>query len=174
VTFAVAAAVLALPVAVSAQTGARAAPSPPVFDGDRVLTRVHQEDLVALVRNNGDTLLGERGQGAVSVWAKTADGLNYVVIGTVCDQPDYGPGCLGVDFQVRYDADSRATTDNINRANITYNFAKVSRGFNEEDADTVFVTHYTILDGGQKMENLATILLNLIDVAPKASEIVFP
>ncbi|WP_435417341.1 hypothetical protein WAB17_10725 [Parerythrobacter aurantius] len=144
------------------------------YSENRVMTRAFQQDLSAIVRANGDTLESEGELGDVSVIARTSDGLVYVIIGTVCDLPDYGPGCLGVDFQVRYDGDDRITADNINTANLSYSAAKVSRGLNESGTDTLFVTHYTMLDGGQNMGNLKVILINLLDIAPKVSAIIWP
>jgi hypothetical protein len=173
-TVSVLAALPAVPLAaqVGASTGpARAAAA---YDAERIVTQINQQDLSAIVLNNGDTVVSEGQMGDVSVHAVTPDGLNYILIGTVCDLPDYGPGCLGVDYQVRYDADYRVTLENINLANLTFSAGKVSRGYNEDGGDTVFITHYTILDGGQKMGNLATILINVLDIAPQVADIIWP
>lgn len=174
---AAACAIIASPVApISAQVGGStgAARTSTAYDADRIVTKVFQEDLAAIVRNNGDAIVSEGKLGDVSVHAVTPEGLNYILIGTVCDLPDYGPGCLGVDFQVRYDADYRVTLENINLANLTFSASKTSRGYNENGGDTVFITHYTILDGGQKMGNLSTILINVLDIAPQVADIIWP
>lgn len=167
-------AALVLAVPASAQVGASASPRQPAFDADRIVTKVQQADLVELVRNSGDTIVSQREQGDVSVLAQTPSGLYYVLVGAACDRPDYGEGCLGIDFQVRYTADEQVTMENINLANLTYSAAKVSLGVNEGNESTVFITHYVILDGGQKMGNLATILINVLDFGPKASSVIWP
>lgn len=151
-------------------TAAQAAP----FDAERIVNRINQPDLGVLVRNNGDTVVSEGQQGAVSILAQTPEGLYYNIIGTACDLPDYGKGCLGVTFQVRYDADETVTPENINLANLTYLAVKVMRGANQDGEDTLFVIHYAILDGGQKMGNLDTILDNVLSLGPKVAEIVWP
>ena len=143
------------------------------FDSKRILTKITQEDLVAFVRDRGDTIENQRKYGNVSIAAKTESGLFYHLIGTICEQPGV-TGCLGVEVQVRYDADSRVTLENINLANRTYSVAKVSYDKNEDDIDTVFVTHYVILDGGQNMGNLAIIITNALDVAPEVADIIWP
>lgn len=158
----------------AAQVGASPARSSGAYDAERIITKVVQADLAAVVRQRGDSVIGERKQGDYSVQAQTPDGLYYNLIGTACDLPDYGEGCLGIDFQVRYFADNRATMERINEANLTFSAAKVSRGYDEEGTDTVFVTHYTMLDGGQKMGNLEIIIVNLLDIAPQVANIVFP
>ena len=158
----------------AAQVGATQGASAGAYDAERIITKVQQQDLAAVVRQRGDTVVSEREQGNYSVLGQTPDGLYYILIGTACDLPDYGEGCLGIDFQVRYTADYRATFERINQANISFSAAKVSRGNDENGTDTVFVTHYTMLDGGQKMGNLDIIVLNLLDIAPQVADIVFP
>lgn len=153
---------------------AASAPAKTAFDPNRIVTKVSQADLVAIVREGGHTVVSEKEFGDVSVLARTPNGVLFLLIGRVCDLPDYGPGCLGLEYQVRYDADSRVTLDNINTANQSYSATKVYQGPNEEVKDTVYVTHYVILDGGQRMENLATILINVLDIAPKASQVIWP
>ena len=153
---------------------AASAPAKAAFDPNRIVTKVSQADLVAIVRQGGHTVVSEKEFGDVSVLARTSDGVLFLLIGRVCDLPDYGPGCLGLEYQVRYDADSRVTLDNINTANLTWGLTKVYLAQNEEEKDTVFVTSYTVLDGGQKLENLVMILLNVLDIAPQASKVIWP
>lgn len=165
---------LSAPADAQVRAPRQAATASAPFDANRIVTKVNQADLVAIVRQNGDTVVSEKEHGDVSVWARTEDGLNYILIGRVCDLPDYGPGCLGLEFQVRYDADANVTFDNINIANQQFNAAKIYRGPNDAGGDTVFVTHYTILDGGQKMGNLKEILINILAIAPQVSKIIWP
>jgi hypothetical protein len=97
-----------------------------------------------------------------------------VLIGTACNLPDYGEGCLGIDFQIRYDADYQASYEMINKVNLTVPAVKTTRGHNESGADTVFVTHYTMLDGGQKMGNLDIIINNLLVIALQVYAMIWP
>lgn len=166
---------VALPaIPAAAQVGASSGSASATYDPERVVTTVVQQDLVALVQQRGDSVVSEGELGDYSVLAQSMDGLYYVLIGTACDLPDYGEGCLGIDFQVRYDADSAATYEKINEINLTFSAAKTSRGYNEAGGDTLFVTHYTMLDGGQKMGNLEIIILNLLDIAPQVQATIWP
>ncbi len=165
------AAVLAFAAPALAQTAA--SPTAGATDPNRLLRQVTQADLVALVRSRGDTIVNERKQGGVSVLAKTQDGLLYVLKGSVCGT-EYATGCLGLSFEVRYDSDSRVTLAKLNDANWQYAATKVVLGENESGKPTVFVIHYTILDNGQRFSNLKIILTNVLDVAPKVSEIIWP
>lgn len=143
-------------------------------DSSRLINRINQAELVELVNNSGHTIVSQQEQGDVSILAQDENGLYYILIGTVCDLPDYGPGCLGLEYQVRYDADSRVTWENINAVNDSYRMTKVIYGQNEEGVDTVFITYYAIVDEGQTMANLETVLVNVLEIAPQAAEIIFP
>jgi hypothetical protein len=138
----------------------------------RIVKSIKIEDLKAIVAAEGHTLLGTGEFGPVSVYAKDADGLIYHLIGTVCEQPGVD-GCLGIDMQVRYDADASATYEKLNDANLTYQAVKTSRGLNGSNVDTVFVSHYVILDGGQTMLNLRTILSNVLVLGPSVRDLIW-
>lgn len=146
----------------------------PSSDSSRVITRINQAELVELVNNSGHTIISQQQQGDVSLVAENENGLFYNLIGQVCDLPDYGPGCLGLEYQVRYDADSRVTWENINAVNDSYRMTKVIYGQNEDGVDTVFITYYAIVDEGQTMANLETVLVNILEIAPQAVNIIFP
>ena len=160
----------------SANKPARKPQAVPVvpFDPNRLVTKIDQGDLAALVRENGDSIVSEMEQGEVSINAVTTGGLHYILVGTACNLPDYGTGCLGIEYQVRYDADANVSIDNINVANQNFRAAKTYRGPNDVGVDTVFVSHYAILDGGQKMGNLKAILENVLAIAPQVSNIIWP
>lgn len=111
--------------------------------------------------------------GRYAIQAKSSDGLIYFVIRKICDKRGEGE-CLGIEFQVRYNADERATGERLNSAGYTYSLLKATRLPNEWDVDTVYVSHYTIMDGGQTPQNLGAILTNVLSIAPKAMAIIFP
>ncbi len=171
-----AAAAAILPVAASAQGHGSPGSSTQKDRNDptRLVTRVHQADLVALVLARGDTIVSQQEKGEVSINGKAADGLPYVMIGTACDLPDYGPGCLAIEFQVRYPANDRVTLEAINEANLMYRAAKVTVGPNEDGDMRVFVTYYAIVDEGQTFGNLSTILLNMLSLGPNVSKVIWP
>lgn len=88
-------------------------------DDSRVLTSVTLADLQSIVVEEGHTVLSTGDEGAVSVRAETADGLIFNLLGTACDT-DYADGCLGINIQVRYDADGKETLERINEANLMW------------------------------------------------------
>jgi hypothetical protein len=144
------------------------------YDAQRIVTSITQADLVALVRARGDQVVEENAYGDVSVMARDAvDGIIYHLIGKACGQADV-TGCLGLDIQVRYDDDSSVTLAKINEANIAYAVAKASYDLGEDDKLLVYITHYMILDGGQRLENIDTTLLNVLGVAPLMANVIWP
>jgi len=139
-------------------------------DDDRVMRSVSLEDLKAIVAAEGHTITEVGGNGDVSVRAQASDGLIFHMIGTACET-EYSDDCLGFMIQVRYDADEDVTTEKINDANLTY--AAVSSWW-DRDSNTVGVTRYVILDGGQRMENLKTNLQNALALGPLVADVVWP
>lgn len=139
-------------------------------DNERVVRSVNLEDLKALAVAEGHTITAVGEYGDVSLRATTPDGLIFHLIGTACDT-EYAEGCLGFMVQVRYDDDETVTTDKINDANIAY--AAVSTWWDEE-GDTVGVTRYVILDGGQRMENLKINLENALALGPLVADLIWP
>lgn len=137
---------------------------------DRVMRSVSLEDLKAMVAAEGHTIkeIGENGD--VSVRAQASDGLIFHLIGTACET-QYSDDCLGFMIQVRYDADEDVTTEGINSANLSY--AAVSTWW-DRDSNTVGITRYVILDGGQRMENLKINLQNALALGPLVADVIWP
>jgi hypothetical protein len=142
-------------------------------DNRRIVETVVQADLVAIVTRLGHTLVSEKEFGDVSVLAKDSKGLLYILKGAVCEH-EGRVGCLGLDVQVRYDADNRVTLEKVNLANQSYLASKIYTGPNEKGVQTVFVTNYMILDGGQRMTNIDTVVENMVDLGPLVSDIIWP
>ena len=139
-------------------------------DNDRVVRSVNLEDLKALAVSEGHTINSVGDNGDVSLRAVTPDGLIFHLIGTACDT-QYSADCLGFMVQVRYDDDADVTVDKINAANLSY--AAVSTWW-DQDGDTVGVTRYVILDGGQRMENLKINLENALALGPAVANVIWP
>jgi hypothetical protein len=141
--------------------------------GDGVMRSVKLRDIEEIVKAEGHIITETGSFGAHSLEAKTKDGLIFVLIGEVCDQPGVD-GCLGLTMDVRYNDDGRATLEKINEANMTYRFTKSSIGFSHEGAETVFVSRYVIFDNGITFNNVRNNLSNLLAVAPKVALIIYP
>jgi hypothetical protein len=139
-------------------------------DDDRVVRSVSLEDLKALAVSEGHTITETGGEGDVSVRATNSDGLIFHLIGTAC-QTEYSEDCLGMMIQVRYDDDEDVTAELINDANLAY--AAVSTWW-DKDSETVGVTRYVILDGGQRMENLKINLQNALALGPLVADLIWP
>ncbi len=139
-------------------------------DDARVVRSVDLEDLKAIAVAEGHTITEVGGEGDVSVRATNPDGLIFHLIGTACGS-EYSDDCLGMMVQVRYDDDDLVTAEKINDANLSY--AAVSTWWDEE-GETVGVTRYLILDGGQSMENLKINLQNALALGPLVADVVWP
>ena len=139
-------------------------------DNDRIVRSVGLDDLKALAVSEGHTITETGGNGDVSLRATTPDGLIFHLIGTACNT-EYSTGCLGFMIQVRYDDDEYVTAEKINDANLAY--AAVSTWW-DADSDTVGVTRYVILDGGQRMENLKINLENALMLGPRVADLIWP
>lgn len=139
-------------------------------NNDRVVRSVDLEDLKALAVIEGHTISSVGDNGDVSLRATTPDGLIFHLIGTACES-EYSADCLGFMIQVRYDDDDEVSTDKINAANL--NYAAVSTWWDQE-GDTVGITRYIILDGGQRMENLRINLENALALGPLVADVIWP
>ena len=139
-------------------------------DDDRVIRSISLEDMKAIAVAEGHTITEVGGEGAVSVRATTPDGLIFHLIGTACDT-EYSADCLGMMVQVRYDDDEEVTAEKINDANLAY--AAVSTWW-DKDGETVGVTRYVILDGGQRMENVKINLQNALALGPLVADVIWP
>ena len=137
---------------------------------DRLVRSVNLEDLKAIAVSEGHTITEVGGEGDVSLRATTEDGLIFHLIGTACGS-EYSDDCLGMMVQVRYDDDDQVTEEAINNANLSY--AAVSTWWDKE-GDTVGVTRYLILDGGQRMENLRINLENALALGPLVADVIWP
>ena len=141
-----------------------------LVDDDRVVRSVSLEDLKALAVAEGHTITEIGKYGDVSVRAETPDGLIFHLIGTACDT-EFSEDCLGFMVQVRYDDDEDVTLEKVNDANLAY--AAVSTWWDRE-SDTLGVTRYIILDGGQRMENLKVNLENALALGPLVADVIWP
>ena len=137
---------------------------------DRLVTSVSLEDLKALAAADGNTVESVGESGTYSVRAVTSDGLIFNLVGMACDVKDIS-GCLGVNMQVRYDSDDTDLYQIVNQANLTY--AATSTWWDEE-SQTVGISHYAILDGGQTMGNLRETLTNVLAIGPKVAMMIWP
>lgn len=143
-------------------------------DDSRVLASVTLADLQTLLVEEGHTILSTGDDGDVTVRAKTADGLIFNLIGTACDT-EYADGCLGINIQVRYDADGNETLERINDANLMWGAVSAwysATGF-DGNQPTVGISRYVILDRGATMGNVKDNLLNLLAIAPQAANYIW-
>ena len=135
-----------------------------------IIKSVTEADLRALVLAEGHTVDAIHPFEAPSVRGKTKDGLLFVLIGTACDKEGI-PGCRGVMMQVRYESDSRVTTDGINNSN--RNEAALSAWWDKDDK-TVGLTRYVVLNDGITWMNLRQNLRVLISVQANSYKHAFP
>lgn len=143
-------------------------------DDNRLLTSVKLADLRSLVTEEGHTIISTGDDGAVSVRARTAEGLIFNVIGTACET-EYADGCLGINMQVRYDADGEETLERINDVNLMWPATTAwysAAGFDGK-TPTVGITRYVILDRGATAGNIKENLLNLLSIAPQAADYIW-
>jgi hypothetical protein len=143
-------------------------------DDSRILTGATLADLQTIVVEEGYTILSTGDEGEVSVRAKTAEGLIFNLIGTICDS-EYSDDCLGINMQVRYDADGKETLERINGANLMWGAVSAwySVGGVDGKTPTVGITRYVILDRGATVGNVKDNLLNLLAIAPQAANYIW-
>jgi hypothetical protein len=148
--------------------------NPELARDDRLVKLVTIEDMKALVVTSDAVITAVNTTAAEPyVIGKHGSGLFFVVVGKACNI-DGRAGCVGLSLEVRYDADARVTNDKLAQANNTFDAVKVTRGPNQNRKDTVFIANYAILDEGQTMGNLKTILVNVISIGPSIREMLFP
>lgn len=145
-------------------------------DDTRVVMAVSLQELQTILVEEGYTIDSTGDDGEVSVRATdTADtGLIFNILGTACDT-EYSDNCLGINMQVRYDADGQETLERINEANLmwTATSAWYSAGGTDGNSPTVGITRYVILDGGMTIRNIKDNLLNLLAIAPQAADYIW-
>jgi hypothetical protein len=147
---------------------------PAFADDSRLLTSITLPDLQAILSEEGHTIESTGDEGAMSIRATDSEGTGLIfnLIGRACDMEGYGPGCLGIDMQVRYDADGEETLERINDANLIWPPTKVwySQGGVDGNSPTVGVSLYVILDGGMTVRNIKDYLTNLLAIAPQIAD----
>jgi hypothetical protein len=137
---------------------------------DRLIKKVDVDDIKAIAAAAGHTIDSvDPKPEAPMVVGKTSEGYYFVLVGKACELEGY-EDCLGLSIEFRFDADAAVTFDKVNELNEMYSAAKFYRADNESGEDTLFITNYAILDGGQTMGNLKTILTNMIAIGPAARE----
>jgi len=154
-----------------------AAAMPALADDNAVVKTVNLQQLQAILTEEGYTINSSGDDGAVSVRATDTNdtGLIFNVLGTACDVEGYDPGCLGINMQVRYDADGQETLELINEANLNWaaTSAWYSAGGTDGNSPTVGITRYVILDGGMTIRNIKDNLVNLLAIAPQAADYIW-
>ena len=150
---------------------------PAFADDTRLVKSVNLQDLQTIVTELGHTITSTGDDGAVSIRATDTEGTGLIfnLIGSACDLEGYGPGCLGINMQVRYDADGKETLERINEANLMWaaTSAWYSAGGTDGQTPTVGVTRYVILDSGMAAGNIKDNLANLLAIAPQAADYIW-
>ncbi len=145
-------------------------------DDNRLVTAVSLQDLQTILTEEGHTITSTGDDGAVSVRATdtAGSGLIFHLLGTACDT-EFSDDCLGINMQVRYDADGRETLERINDANLMWAATSTwySAGGVDGSSPTVGVTRYVILDGGMTIRNIKDNLINLLAIAPQVADYVW-
>jgi len=150
---------------------------PALADDNQIVKTVNLQQLQTILIEEGYTINSSGDDGDVSVRATDTNGTGLIfnVLGTACDVEGYDPGCLGINMQVRYDADGQETLELINGANLMWaaTSAWYSAGGVDGETPTVGITRYVILDGGMTIRNIKDNLLNLLAIAPQAADYIW-
>lgn len=150
---------------------------PALADDSKLVKTVNLQQLQTILVEEGYTINSTGDDGAVSVRATDTNGTGLIfnLLGTACDVEGYDPGCLGINMQVRYDADGRETLERINDTNLMWaaTSAWYSSGGVDGNTPTVGITRYVILDGGMTVRNIKDNLLNLLAIAPQAADYIW-
>ena len=145
-------------------------------DDSKLVKAVSLQDLQTIIIEEGYTINSTGDDGEISVRATdtAGTGLIFNVLGTACDT-EYSDDCLGINMQVRYDADGYETLERINGANLMWaaTSAWYSAGGTDGNSPTVGITRYVILDGGMTVRNIKDNLLNLLAIAPQVADFVW-
>lgn len=140
---------------------------------DRMVRSVFVADLKAVVVSAGHTIDSVGGEGGNSVTGVTPDGLIYHINGTICEN-EVRPGCLGININVRYDADEMLTYEKLNAANLAWTPVSVAvEGDIGKVGSDLVITRYVILDGGMTMENIKDNLTNALSIAMTVADYVW-
>ncbi|MEQ9315914.1 MAG: YbjN domain-containing protein [Henriciella sp.] len=130
---------------------------PALAQDAELITSMDEQALADFAEGQGHEILGYGEAGDVSVRAQTEDGTVYYLTGTACNEGV----CAGVNMSARFDAADVVTLEKINEANIRR--AAVSVWLLDE---TLGISRYVILDGGQTMENIQVNFDNFIAIVP--------
>lgn len=145
-------------------------------DDNKLVKGITLQDLQTILIEEGYTINSSGDDGVVSVRATdtAGTGLIFNLLGTACET-ELSDDCLGINMQVRYDADGKETLERINGANLMW--AATSTWYSEGGTDgaspTVGITRYVILDGGMTIRNIKDNLLNLLAIAPQVADYVW-
>lgn len=151
--------------------------TPAFADDSTVVKSVKLADLQRILSEEGYTINSTGDDGDVSIRATDTNGTGLIfnLLGTACDLEGYEGGCLGINMQVRYDADGNETLERINDVNLMWAATSTwysSTGYDGE-TPTVGITRYVILDGGMTIRNIKDNLLNLLAIAPQAADYIW-
>ncbi|MEQ9506805.1 MAG: YbjN domain-containing protein [Hyphomonas sp.] len=150
--------------------------APAFADDSKIVNAVTLQDLQTILVEQGYTINSTGDDGAVSIRATdtAGSGLIFNVLGTACEVEGYD-GCVGINMQVRYDADGQETLERINDANLMWaaTSAWYSAGGVDGETPTVGITRYVILDGGMTIRNIKDNLINLLAIAPQAADYIW-
>lgn len=150
---------------------------PALADDNQLVKTVNLQQLQTILVEEGYQINSTGDDGEVSVRATDVNGTGLIfnLLGTACDVEGYDPGCLGINMQVRYDADGQETLERINDANLMWAATSTwySAGGVDGETPTVGITRYVILDGGMTIRNIKDNLLNLLAIAPQAADYVW-
>jgi hypothetical protein len=150
---------------------------PALADDNQLVKTVNLQQLQTILVEEGYQINSTGDDGEVSVRATDVNdtGLIFNLLGTACDVEGYDPGCLGINMQVRYDADGQETLERINDVNLMWaaTSAWYSAGGVDGMTPTVGITRYVILDGGMTIRNIKDNLLNLLAIAPQAADYIW-
>ena len=158
-------------------TLASALAAPAFADDNRIVKSVSLQDLETILVEEGHTVMSTGDDGAVSVRATDpTTGLIFNLLGVACET-EYSDDCLGINMQVRYDADGQETLERINEANLMWGATSAwysADGFDPEAVvPTVGISRYVILDGGMTIRNVKDNLANLLAIAPQVADYVW-
>ncbi|MGB3625814.1 MAG: YbjN domain-containing protein [Henriciella sp.] len=137
---------------------------PALAQGSELITSVTEDSLAAFAESQGDEVLGFGEAGEVSVRAQTEDGTIYYLTGTACTDGS----CAGINMSARFDANELVTYEKLNDANLRRAAVSVWKLDN-----TLGISRYVILDGGQTMDNIQINFDNFIAIVPTVIDLFY-
>lgn len=138
-------------------------------EDSRLVRAITLDDLAALAVVEGDQIIERRvtEDGTPVVAAQDdATGLNYGLFGTACNESEDGLRCSGINMMANWSrTEANGAPETLLELNT--NTAAVSIVASE---DSIGVSRYVILDGGQTMENLKWNLRVFLNVSNSLSQ----